>query len=61
MNARRQREAYQALELWYQDWGTTLRSELGYHDEVRLGLTRVKRANPPVAELFEPDEAEDVG
>jgi hypothetical protein len=26
------------LKRWYQDWADALRPELGYHDQVRLGL-----------------------
>ena len=51
-NARRKREAYQTLQLWYGDWGNSLRSELGYHP-VRFGLTRLKPGTSAAKEMLE--------
>ena len=36
--AAEQIEAYESANLWYNDWADTLRSELDYHDQLRLGL-----------------------
>jgi len=40
--AQQRREAYDRLNLWYTDWADTFRTELGYHEQVRLGVTVIK-------------------
>jgi hypothetical protein len=36
--AEAQVQAFRELKLWYTDWADTLRQELGYHDQLKLGL-----------------------
>ena len=33
-----QQEAFEQVNLWYQDWAETLRGELPYHEALRLGI-----------------------
>jgi len=44
-----QQEAYEQVNLWYQDWAETLRGELPYHEQIRLGLVtpRTGRRSDP--------------
>ena len=44
------RRAYDWLNAFYNDWATTLRSELSYHQAVRLGITEVKGGRKPAEE-----------
>lgn len=48
--ARERRAAYDWLNAFYNDWATTLRSELTYHQAVRLGITEVKGGKKPADE-----------
>jgi len=46
---RAQQEAYEQVNLWYQDWAETLRGELPYHEQLRLGIVtpRTGRRSDP--------------
>ena len=41
------RQAYEWLNNFYNDWAATLRTELTYHQAVRLGITEVKGGKKP--------------
>lgn len=43
-----QREAFEALELWYADWAETLRAVMTYHQNLKLGLTEARGGRRPV-------------
>ena len=45
------------LRLWYTDWATTLRTVFGTRDQLRLGLTRVKRNGDDDEDVLEPEPA----
>lgn len=38
------------LNAFYNDWATTLRSELSYHQAVRIGISEVKGGRKPAEE-----------
>ncbi|MCU0692989.1 MAG: hypothetical protein MUF54_16455 [Polyangiaceae bacterium] len=52
--ARKRREAYEWLNNFFIDWATTLRTELTYHQAVRLGITQVKGGRRPTEKPPEP-------
>lgn len=59
---RKRREAFDELKLWYRDWATSLRDELGYHDQLRLGLRKNKGGHgASVDDAEETEDDEDVG
>ena len=44
-----QLEAFEQVNLWYQDWAEALRSEVPYHEALRLGISSprsTRRATP---------------
>lgn len=53
--AQQRREAYEWLNAFYNDWATTLRTELSYHQAVRLGITEVKGGRKPEEEPATPE------
>ena len=48
------REAFRWLNAFYNDWATTLRTELTYHQAVRLGITAVKGGRQASEETSDP-------
>jgi hypothetical protein len=53
-----QREALQELADWYRDWATTLRTVFPTRDQIKLGLTRVKRSDARAEPQDQSAEAE---
>jgi hypothetical protein len=56
--AAERRDAYQWLNAFYNDWATTLRTELTYHQAVRLGITEVKGGRQPASDTPAPTEGD---
>lgn len=56
---RAQREALEDLRDWYNDWATTFRQVFGVKDQLKLGLTTVKRGASGKEEVVEEDDGED--
>lgn len=54
--AKKRREAYDWLNEFFIDWGTTLRTEVTYHQAVRLGITEVKGGRRTEPEYPDPSE-----
>lgn len=54
--AKAQQEAFEQVNLWYQDWAETFRGELPYHEQLRLGLT-----SPRSGRRSDPDEPTPAG
>jgi len=48
-------EAYDKLNKWYNDWAETLRSELTYHQAVRLGIVTNKGGRKPAPQEPSPN------
>ncbi len=61
--ARSQIEAYEKLNLWFNDWATTLRPVLSYHESIRCGLLsrRAGRSDGGAAILPEDEGDADPG
>lgn len=57
----KQHQAYEKLNLWYIDWADTLRSELSYHEQLRLGLIKPRRSKGALVDEVEAgdDEVDD--
>ena len=53
--AQQRREAYTWLNAFYNDWATTLRTEVTYHQAVRLGITEVRGGRKHDVEPTSPD------
>lgn len=54
-----QREALEDLRDWYNDWATTFRQIFGVKDQIKLGLTTVKRSTSGKEEVVEEDDGDE--
>ncbi len=57
--AREQRDAYEGLRDWYNDWATTLRTVFGARQQITLGLTTIASSSGNPVETDETGDAGD--